>query len=77
MSRGDRTPEQWQELVDTATKSLTRIAKLKRLSDYTDLNRDIAARTGQTAFDFSPRKAETQWGGSSLTSWKKPTQTKA
>lgn len=62
MTRDDRTPDQWQELVDAATKSLTRTARLKRLSNYTDLNRDIAAQTGQTAFDFSSPEGRNAMG---------------
>lgn len=62
MTRDGRTSEQWQELLDAATKSLTRTARLKRLSNYTDLNRDIAARTGQTAFDFSSPEGRNAMG---------------
>lgn len=62
MTRDNRTPEQWQELVDATTKSLTRTARLKRLSNYTDLNRDIAAQTGQTTFNFSSPEGRNAMG---------------
>ena len=62
MTRHGRTPEQWQQLVDTAIKSLSRTARLKRLSSYTDLNRDIAAKTGQPGFDFSSPEGRNAMG---------------
>ena len=62
MTRHGRTPEQWQQLVDVATKSLTRKAELNRLSSYTELNRDIAAKTGQPGFDFSSPEGRNAMG---------------
>lgn len=62
MTRHGRTPEQWQQLVDAATKSLTRKAELNRLSSYTELNRDIAAKTGQPGFDFSSPEGRNAMG---------------
>ncbi|HHU44895.1 MAG TPA: hypothetical protein GXZ46_04550 [Actinomycetales bacterium] len=48
-----RTPEEWDDLVQAAVTSLKRTAGLGRMTNYTDLNRDISARTGHRAFDFS------------------------
>ena len=62
MTRDGRTPDQWQQLVATAIKSLSRTARLKRLSSYTDLNRDIAAQTGQPGFDFTSPEGRNAMG---------------
>lgn len=48
-----RTPQEWEDLVDAATESLKRTAGLGRMTNYTDLNREISARTGHRTFDFS------------------------
>lgn len=74
MTRDGRTPSQWQELVDAATKSLTRTASLKQLSNYTDLNRDIAARTGQATFDFSSPEGRNAMGQLLADGWRKLTR---
>lgn len=51
--RYGRTIEQWQELVDAASESLKRTAKLRRDTNYTALNHEICRATGQSAFDFT------------------------
>lgn len=48
-----RTDEEWAELVNETEKLLKKRASLKRTPSYTDLNRDLHAKTGQPLFDFS------------------------
>lgn len=57
-----RDPEQWQELVSAAVTSLKRTARLGRSSNYTDLNREISASTGQPGFDFSSPEGRNAMG---------------
>lgn len=51
--RYGRTNEQWQELINAASESLKRTAKLRRDTNYTALNHEICRATGQSAFDFA------------------------
>lgn len=62
MTRDDRTPDQSQELVDAATKSFSQTAELEGLSNYTDLNRAIAAQKGQAGFNFSSPEGKNAMG---------------
>lgn len=48
-----RSWEEWQALVDAAFDHLKRKARLKRTSNYTDVNRAISESTGQSEFDFT------------------------
>ncbi|MFL6091516.1 hypothetical protein [Corynebacterium durum] len=61
MTRDDRTPDLWKELVDVATESFSQTAELEGLSNYTDLNRAIAAQKGQAGFNFPPWREGTLW----------------
>lgn len=45
--------EDWDRQVTAAVRSLERVAALSRVTSYTDLNREIAEKTGMKQFDFS------------------------
>ncbi|MFW0770044.1 hypothetical protein ACLRGH_08445 [Arthrobacter koreensis] len=48
-----RTELEWNELLDAAEAYLITTAKARGISSYGELNSELAAATGQTAFDFS------------------------
>ena len=45
--------QDWDRQVFAATRSLERIAALGRVTSYTDLNREIAEKTGLDQFNFA------------------------
>lgn len=45
--------DDWDRQVTAATRSLERVAALGRVTSYTDLNREIAEKTGLDQFDFA------------------------
>ena len=62
MNTHGRTTEQWEELIAVASDFLKKVARLKRITTYTDLNRELEAKASQPSFDFSSPEGRNAMG---------------
>jgi hypothetical protein len=52
LSRYGRSEEEWDELEEAGLEFLRERASLGRVTSYTEMNTDLAQRTGHRSFDF-------------------------
>jgi hypothetical protein len=48
-----RSDDEWDVLIDNTIPVLERVAVNRKLTNYTELNRELADATGRAPFDFS------------------------